>query len=504
MLSRTLMSLLFAVPLVLLSTDPAAAAGFIVRHAVVVDGTGAPARHADVRVADGRIVAIGELAPEPGEQVVDAHGLVLAPGFIDTHSHHDRGLERQLDALPVVSQGVTTLVIGQDGFSQEPIADLFDRYAARPAAVNIASYVGHNTLREEVMGADAAHPATPAQIQAMRQRLVADMQAGALGLSTGLEYDTGIYSNRGEVLALARALAPFGGRYISHMRSEDRQVWEALDELLTIGREAGIPVQVSHAKLAMTDWWGQADRFLGMLDKARAEGVDATLDVYPYDSWHSGLTVLWPKRDFMNRATAELVLKHLSPADGLRLAQFDPDPSLVGKSVADVARLRGTDEPDTVMALIRESEAAHAPAQVISRSMDERDIAKFITWPNANICSDGNLDGRHPRGFGTFPRVLRMYVREQKLLTLEAAVHKMTSLAAQHMGFNDRGEIRTGAAADLVLFDPATVSDRATYEKPHELSVGIARVWVNGTTVFADGRATGAHPGQVLRRQERR
>lgn len=504
MTSRTLISLLLVAPLVVLPAGHAAAADFIVRHAVVVDGTGAAAQHVDVRVADGRIAAIGELAAQRGEQVVDARGLVLAPGFIDTHSHHDRGLDSQLDALPVTSQGVTTIVVGQDGFSQVPIADLFRRYGARPAAINIASYAGHNSLREEVMGADASHAATPAQVQAMRQLLAADMKAGALGLSTGLEYDSGLYSTRAEVLALADAVAPYGGRYISHMRSEDRKVWDALDELLTIGREAKIPVQVSHAKLAMTDWWGQADRFLGLLDKARTEGVDATLDIYPYDSWHSELIVLWPERDFGNRATAEFVLKHLSPADGLRLSQFKPEPDLVGKSVADIARLRGTDDADTVMALIRESEAAHSTAQVISRSMDERDIAKFIAWPQANICSDGSLDGLHPRGYGTFPRVLRMYVREQKMLTLEQAVHKMTGLAAQHMGLRDRGQIRVGAAADLVLFDPRTVADRATYEKPHELSVGIARVWVNGIAVLADGKATGARPGQVLRRQEAR
>lgn len=498
MMNRKLIPLLLST---LLAGQQAAAADFVVRNAVVVDGSGAPARRADVRVAGDRIAAIGELAPKRGEPVVDAHGLVLAPGFIDTHSHHDRGLGADLDAQPVVSQGVTTIVIGQDGFSEVPLTKLFRRYGARPAAINIASYAGHNSLREKVMGEDFKHAATPAQIEAMRRLLVADMKAGALGLSTGLEYDPGLYSERGEVLALARAVAPFGGRYISHMRSEDRKVWEALDELLTIGREAKIPVQVSHAKLAMTDWWGQADRFLGELDKARADGVDATLDVYPYDSWHSELIVMWPQRDFENRATAEFVLGHLAPADGLRLSKFTPDPSLVGKTVADVARLRDVDEPDAVMALIRESEAAHTTATVVSRSMDERDIARLIAWPEANICSDGSLDSRHPRGIGTFPRVLRVYVREKKLLTLEQAVRKMTSLAARHMGFRDRGEIRVGAAADLVLFDPQTVADRATYESPHEQSVGIARVWVNGTTVFEDGKATGAHPGRMLRRQ---
>lgn len=260
-MKRTLIPLLLSA---LLSGQQAFAADVVVRNAVVVDGTGAPARRADVRIAGGRIAAIGELAPKRGDAVVDAHGLVLAPGFIDTHSHHDRGLDKQPDALPVVSQGVTTIVVGQDGFSKVPIANLFRQYGARPAAVNIASYVGHNSLRAKVMGTDARHAATPAQIQAMRRLLVADMKAGALGLSTGLEYETGIYSERPEVLELSRAVAPYDGRYISHMRSEDRKVWEALDELLTIGREAKIPVQVSHAKLAMTDWWDQADRFLGL------------------------------------------------------------------------------------------------------------------------------------------------------------------------------------------------------------------------------------------------
>ncbi|MBS0570974.1 MAG: D-aminoacylase [Proteobacteria bacterium] len=485
----------------LLACQQAAAAGFVVRNAVVVDGTGAAAQRVDVRITGNRIAAIGRLSPQRGEQVIDAHGLVLAPGFIDTHSHHDGDLKAHPDALPVVSQGVTTIVIGQDGFSDTPLAESFRQREASPVAINIASYSGHNTLREKVMGKDFKHAATPAQVEAMRRLLVADMKAGALGLSTGLEYDPGLYSTRAEVLALARAVAPYGGRYISHMRSEDRHVWEALDELLTIGREAKIPVQVSHAKLAMTDWWGQADRFLGLLDKARADGVEATLDVYPYDSWHSELIVLWPERDFENRATAEFVLKHLAPADGLRLSSFAPDPSYVGKTVADIARLRGTDEPATVMALIRESQAANSRAQVVSRSMDERDIDKFVTWPNSNICSDGSIDSLHPRGIGTFPRVLRVYVREKKLLTLEQAVHKMTSVAARHMGFRDRGEIRVGAAADLVLFDPQTVADRATYDNPREPSVGIERVWVNGTTVFEDGKATGAHPGQVLRRR---
>lgn len=480
---------------------PVLAGDFLIRDTLLVDGTGAAPRHADVRVTGDRIAAIGELKAAPNEAVIDAHGLALAPGFIDTHSHHDRKLEKKLDALPVVSQGVTTIIIGQDGFSALPLAGGFRKYDANPAAINIASYSGHNSLRDKVLGENFKRKATPAEVEKMRRLLAADMDAGALGLSTGLEYDPGIYSDKSEVLALAREAGKHGGRYISHMRSEDRELWAALDELVNIGREAKIPVQVSHAKLAMTDWWGQADRFLSVLDKARAEGVDATLDVYPYPNWQSTLTVLWPKRDFGNRATAEFVLKHLAPADGLLLSAFSPDPGLVGKTVADIAHMRGIDAPAAAMALIREAEAVKGEVDVIATSMDEGDIAKLIAWPQANISSDGMLEDLHPRGSGAFARVLRVYVREKKLLSLEEAVHKMSGLAARHMGFTDRGEIRDGNYADLVLFDPALVADRASPQQPGAQAVGVARVWVNGTLVYQDGKATGAHPGRALRRK---
>lgn len=500
MMTRTLIPLLLSA---LLAGHAAAAADFVVRDASVVDGTGAPPRHADVRVSAGRIAAIGKIEPKAGEIVVDAKGLTLAPGFIDTHSHHGDGLEQERTALAAVSQGITTIVVGQDGGSETPLADYFRKMQARPAALNIASYSGHNTLRRMVLGDDYKRHATPAEIEKMGRLLAADMRAGALGLSTGLEYDPGIYSDTAELVALARVASKYGGRYISHMRSEDREVWAALDEIVTIGREAKIPVQVSHAKLAMTDWWGQADRFLAVLDKARAEGVEATLDVYPYAYWHSTLTVMWPKRDFDNRATAEFALKHLAPPEGLLIAKFSPDPALAGKTLAEIARERGTDAPTAAIALIHEAQAADGSVNVIATSMDERDIAKFIAWPNANISSDGMLHNMHPRGAGAFTRVLRVYVREQKLLTLQEAVHKMSGLSAQHMGLRDRGEIRPGELADLVLFDPATVADRSTTKDPEALSTGIARVWVNGTLVYRDGKATGAFPGRVLRREPR-
>jgi len=485
----------------MLVAGAARAEDLLIENASVVDGTGARPVTADVRIRGDRIVAIGALDAEAGETVVDAHGLTLAPGFIDTHSHHTGGLEKNPEALVVVSQGITTIVGGQDGGSTVPLSGFFRALEERPSAVNVASYSGHNSLRDAAMGENFKRKATPAEIERMRALLADDMAAGALGLSTGLEYDPGIYSAEGEVMLLAHEAAKSGGRYISHIRSEDRTVWKALDELVEIGRQTKMPVQVSHAKLAMTDWWGQADRFLSVLNKARADGVDVTLDVYPYPYWHSTLTVLWPERNFGDRPTAEFILKHLVPADGLLIAGFTPDPALAGKTVAKIAAERKTDAVTTLMSLVDQVVRTKGSSNVIATSMDERDIAKFIAWPQANISSDGNIGGRHPRGAGTFTRVLRIYVRETGLLTLEQAVHKMTGLSAEHMGLKDRGVIRAGAFADLVLFDPKTVTDRATTDDPAALSEGIARVWVNGAQVFGDGRATGAHPGRVLRRE---
>jgi N-acyl-D-amino-acid deacylase len=456
-------------------------------------------------VVGDRIVEVGDVATRSGDRVVDGGGYTLAPGFIDTHSHHDRGLVERRDALALVSQGVTTIVIGQDGGSRTPLSEFFGQLERSPPAVNVASYVGHGTVRSTVMGDDFRRVATRAEIDRMRAIVETDLRAGALGLSTGLEYDPGIYSSREEVRELARATAAFGGRYISHIRSEDRAFWEAIDEIIAIGREARIPVQISHIKLAMRSLWGQADSLIRVLDRARAGGVDVTADIYPYTYWQSTLTVLFPERDFANRTTAEFVLREVAAPEGLLLSRFAPDSSYVGKTVADIARLRGTDPATTLMALIRETEEAERAGRpssesVIGTSMDERDIARLVAWPHTNICSDGELAGRHPRGFGAFPRVLRQYVREQRLLTLPEAVRKMTELSAAHVGIRTRGRIAPGYFADLVLFDPGAVSDRATPTAPREQSVGIHTVWVNGDIVYQSGQSTGRHAGRVLRR----
>ena len=479
--------------------------GFLITNANVIDGSGSPARRASVRVEGDRIAAVGELTARSGETVIDARGLTLAPGFIDTHSHADDDLAGHPDALAVVSQGITTIIGGQDGGSPIPLARYLAALEKSPGAVNVGMYVGHGSIRDSVMGADFRRVATAAEVERMKAMLATEMQAGAIGLSSGLEYDPGIYSDPGEVIALAKVAASFGGRYISHIRSEDFAFWKAIDEIITIGREAKLPVQISHMKLGMRDLWGHADSLVRILDAARASGVDITADVYPYLYWHSTLTVLFPKRDFENRASAEFALTQTSTPGGLRLGDYEPNPSYAGKTVAEISKLRGTDSVTTLIDLIRDSEAmrkrtGHSTESVIGTSMVEPDVELIMKWPYTNLSTDGSLDGPHPRGYGAFPRFLGRYVRERKVMSLEEAVHRMTSLAAEHMGIKDRGRITPTMFADLVLFDPATVVDRATPEEPHLTSVGIARVWVNGTEVFADGKTTGAKPGRVIRR----
>ena len=492
-----------------------------ITNVVIVDGTGAPARRGAVRLAGDTIVAVGEgVQPAVGDSVIDGGGLVLSPGFIDTHSHHDDGLSSTPDARAAVSQGITTIVAGQDGGHPMPLSATMDSLIATPPTINVAFYAGHGTLREAVLGADYKRTATAAEVDSMRVLLKRELDAGALGLSTGLEYDPGIYSSHDEVLQLAKVAAAEGGRYISHIRSEDRWFWESIDEILTIGREAKLPVQISHVKLAMIPLWGQADSLRRVLDRARASGIDVSADIYPYQYWQSTLTVLFPKRDFANRAEAEKILREIAKPEGLLIGDFAPNPAYAGKTVAAIAIERREAPAVTLMALIRDAESlrakrtAHGAAtgaengvvsgtveSVVATSMAEADIGRLLAWEHTNVCSDGMLDGPHPRGFGAFPRVLGRYVREQRILSLEDAVRKMTGLSAQHVGIKRRGTIAPGQYADLVLFDPTTVADRSTTKAPHLLATGISRVWVNGREVWRGGAVTAARPGRVIRRQ---
>ncbi len=484
-----------------------ALASTLIVNAKVIDGSGAPARAASVRIDKDRIVAVGALKAAPGEAVVDAKGLTLAPGFIDAHSHHDRQAERTPDMAMLAAQGVTTIVVGQDGESAAPIGTYFDQLARSPLAVNVASYTGHGGLRARAMGQDYKRPATQAEIARMSAELAEDLRAGSLGLSTGLEYDPGIYGTPDEVIALAKTTAAGGGRYISHLRSEDVKLDAAIDEIINIGREAKLPVQISHLKIGIVDRWGQAPRILAKLDAARAQGVDITADVYPYSFWQSNLSVLLPERNFEDRAAARFALSKLTTPEGLRIAVFEPDRSLVGKTIAQIAAERHADPVETYLALTRQSEAyraAHPDVErvdaVIGSAMAESDIATFVAWKYAVICSDGMTHGLHPRGFGSFAKVLRVYVRDEHLLTLEQAIHKMSAQTAAQLGIAERGAIAPGFHGDLVLFDPARIADRSNLDHPNALAVGVRTVWVNGVVVFDRGAPTHARPGQVVRR----
>ncbi len=485
---------------------------WLISNVQMLDGTGIPARRVDIRIRNGLVETVAEagtLRSKRDETIMEpASHLILAPGFIDSHSHADDDLERLPDALAAVSQGITTMVVGQDGFSPDNLGEFFARLEAAPAAVHVASFSGHNSLRLAVLGEKIKRPATNDEVERMRTLLEHDLEAGALGLSSGLEYEPGIYSTTDEVITLAREAARAGGRYISHIRSEDRAFWPAIEELITIGREARLPVQISHLKLAQRSLHGQADALLARLDAARHEGIEVTADLYPYTYWQSTLAVLFPDRDYTDRAAAAFAVTELAAPENMLLAAFSPDPALAGQTVASVAAQRGVGPADALLALLAEAQAwrnAHpdderSAESVIAESMTEDDIARLIQWPWLNICSDGGLDGTHPRGFGTFPRVLGHYVRDLGALNLAQAVHRMTGRAAANLGIGDRGAIAPGNVADLVLFDPTTVADRATLEMPHAPSVGIDQVWVRGVSVYAGGQTTGARPGLVLRR----
>lgn len=497
----------FGVCLALATIALPAGAATLITNARLIDGTGAAARTAAVRIVGDRIVAVGTLVPSPDDRVIDAAGKVLAPGFIDSHSHHDRGgfVERAMS--PLLAQGVTTIVVGNDGFSNGSAGDLQARFDTAAPSINVATYTGHGDIRSSVMGTDYKREATSDEIAGMAKLLAADMAAGSLGLSTGLEYDPGIYSDRAEVRQLAKTAADNGGRYISHMRSEDAAFDTALEELLEIGRLVKLPVQISHLKLAIVDRWGGAAAVLARLDAARAAGIDVTADVYPYEYWQSSLTVLFPKRDFTNVDAARFALTRLTTPEGMLIARFAPEPALVGQTIAQIATARRLPPAETYLALIAQAEAYRTShpgirdvESVIGTSMRADDVAAFIGWRHSNIASDGTLHSLHPRGAGSFARIIRQYVREQHQLRLEEAVHKMTGMTAAHLGFVDRGIVRPGAIADLALFDPEIFTDHASTAAPEAPATGMSRVWVNGVEVWSAGRPTGAFPGRFIRR----
>lgn len=472
----------------------------LVHNVRLVDGTGMPSRNTSVRIVGQRIHDIGDLTPLPGESVTEGRGLVLAPGFIDSHSHHRRGLEKYPAGIAATNQGITTIVVGQDGDS-DPIDSIKAAIGRKPASINIATYTGQSTLREMVMRQRLFRQARQPEIDSMKSLLALEMDKGSLGLATGLEYESAFYSSRDEVIELAKVAAAKGGRYISHIRSEDIYLDEALDEIIDIGREAGIPVQISHLKIAMRSKWGSAHSVLGKLNRARLNGIDVTADVYPYAMWLSTPRVLFPKKDFSNPESARFAARELFDPASSYIVNFSSDPRYEGKTVTEIGSINNESPAHALMRVIRETEQSHGDAAIVATSMSEADITAFLQWPNSNICSDGSLGG-HPRGYGAFTRVLGRYVRDQKILSLETAVYKMTGLTAEHVGIKTRGIIARGYYADLVLFNPDTVIDKSTVSNPDALSEGIEVVWVNGQVVYKNGKAVENYPGRFVSRGE--
>jgi N-acyl-D-amino-acid deacylase len=495
----------------------------LLRGGRIVDGSGNPWYVADVGVREGRVAAIGRLDEAAAARVVDVRGLVVAPGFIDVHTHVESGLARRPTADNFVLDGVTTLVTGNCGGSEVDLPRFFDELRAGGLSPNLATLVGHNSVRRAAMGTEERDP-TSEEMARMEALVGEAMRAGAVGLSTGLIYVPGTYARTPEVVALARVAARHGGVYASHIRSEGDQVFAAIEEALDIGRQAGVPVQISHFKVSNKKLWGQSAKTIAMVDRARAGGLDVTVDQYPYTASSTSLATLLPawalaggadavKQRLADPATRAKVARemkdHIRRRNGRKrldyavVASCAWDRSRDGKTISRIneeagGRRRLEDEIATVLDMTEKG-----GAQMVYHSMDERDVERILRVPYAMVASDAGViepgEGvPHPRGYGANARVLGRYVREKKTLRLEEAVRKMTSLPAQRFGLTERGLLRPGMWADLVVFDEAAVADRATYQAPHAASAGFRYVMVNGEIVAEDGRVLGARPGRIL------
>ena len=476
----------------------APSSGLLIRGGLVIDGTGGPERRADVRISGDRIVQIdSSLPPRAGERVIDATGKVVAPGFIDTHSHADRGLEDMPDAASQVRQGITTTVVGQDGGGMLPVSDFFDEIERLAPSINYATTVGHGTVRGLVMGADFKRAATASEIETMKALVERGMRDGALGLSSGLEYDPGFYAKPEELRELATVVARYGGYYTSHVRDEENEVMAAWSEAIDVGRAARVPVLISHVKLAVKGMWGKTDQALKLLEDANRAGVQVRGDWYPYTYWQSSMYVLIPDRDVENRKKWEVGLEEIGGPANVLITSYRPNPAWAGKTVAEIARDEHKDAVTIIIEMIR---ASQNDIGIIGTSMDEADLSRFAAHPLTFICSDGGLAGRHPRGYGAFPRVLAMYVRGQKVLDLRRAIHKMTGAPVAFLGLKQRGVLAPDHAADVVVFDAATIQDRGTKTEPSQAPVGIQYVIVNGQVVLDNGGMTSARPGRAIRR----
>lgn len=500
---------------------PRRAATLVLRRGFVLDGTGARGLEADLAIEAGRILAVGPRLAVRGADEIDLAGLVVAPGFVDIHSHADGSLEEDQRAESAIRQGITTIVAGQDGGGRTDLAAWFSALRARRPAVNVAAMIGLGSVRGAVVG-QADRPATSEELARMTALVEAAVSAGACGASSGLEYTPGGFASREELATLCRPLAARRLPYASHMRNEDDRLLESIDEAIAVAAGAGCPLQVSHLKAQGPRNWPKMGEALARIEAAVARGLDAGFDIYPYVAYQTGLTNLFPlwSRDGGTAAfLARLDDSALAPRIRAEtLAKVDliggwnnvlvssvgaeGDRAAEGKRLGDAAG--GRDPFEFAVALLK---AARGQVGMVGFAMSEENVAMGLAHPLSAVCSDGGgvaLDGParrghpHPRSLGSFPRVLGHYVRERKALTLEQAVHRMSARPAARVRLGDRGRIAPGLAADLVAFDAATVTDRATFEEPFQYPDGIRLVTVNGEIVLRDGQRTEARPGRVV------
>jgi N-acyl-D-amino-acid deacylase len=495
----------------------------LIRHGRVIDGSGNPAFYADLGLLNGRIAFIGNNPPGTAKSEIDATGLVIAPGFIDVHTHAD-DIAEMPRGENFVRMGVTTIVVGNCGSSRLDVGKFFAEIEKGNVALNVATLVGQNSVREKAMGGSFDRPPTEAEMTKMKELVAQAMKDGAVGLSTGLIYLPGTFSKTDEIIELAKVASAYDGIYTSHMRHEDERIYEALDEVFCIAREAHMRAEVSHIKLSGPSCWGQAERVLAYIEKARAEGLDITQDQYAYTASSTGISQLIPDSaresgharflerlaDPEQKAKIAAAMKKSLLSKGRKdfsyavIASYRHDKSLNGMSIVQAAKAkRGADTLDDQVEMILEIEK-NGGASGVFHGMSEDDLKVFMQHPNTMVACDSGVrkfgEGvPHPRGYGDNARVLGRYVRELKVLRLEDAIRKMTSLPANTFHFRQRGELREGYWADIVLFDPEKVADTATYKDPHHYPEGIPYVLVNGTLVINKGQHTGAQAGQALR-----
>jgi N-acyl-D-amino-acid deacylase len=494
----------------------------LIRNGKVIDGTGNSWYYADVAVKEGKIALIQKNINGTAAKIIDAKGLIVAPGFIDVHGHIEGGVFERPTADNYIYDGVTTVVTGNCGGSAENLNHFFFRIDSIKTSINVASLIGHNTVRRLVMGNDN-RLATPEEQLKMEALIAKAMKEGAVGMSTGLIYLPGMYSNTAEVVGLAKETAKHKGIYASHIRNEENTVVDAINEAIDIGKAAMIPVQISHFKVASPSNWGRAAETLALIEKARLEGYDVTIDQYPYTAASTNLGIRVPDwamaggTDSLKKRINDPVLHQQIITDMLAqlkkykyknysfavVANHAADTTLNGKSISEINVLKGRkpkakEEAETILDLM-----VAGNAQMVYHMMNEKDVQFFIKYPYNMIGADGGVStGRgmpHPRTYGTNARVLGRYVREQKIISLEEAIRRMTSLAAQKFQLKDRGMIKEGMAADLVIFNEAEVKDNATFEKPHQFSSGFHFVIVNGVVVIDDGKHNGVRSGRVLK-----